>query len=190
MREGLTWVSASMPATKTEGAAGTRWTYTASGPTTNLAARLAALGEGGSVIISDETRQRLGDEFDAEDMGLQSLKNVAQPVRAYRLTAEQREPATARELVGLSERRRHPRRPGSWPVSVWIGEGSFSGHAVDASLQGICLATLAKDLLKGGMSYRVEILLDGDDPFPCTAEVRSLSDRGAEMETKEPLPLS
>ena len=73
---------------------------------------------------------------------------------------------------------------------MWIGEDSFAGHAVDASIHGICLATVAKDLLKVGMSYRVEILLDGDDPFPCTAEVRSLSDRGAEMETKEPLPLS
>ena len=190
MHVGVNSGIASVGATKIEGAAGTRWTYTASGPTTNLAARLAALGEGGSVIISDETRQRLGDEFDAEDMGLQSLKNVAQPVRVYRLTAEQREPATARELVGLSERRRHPRRPVSWPVRVWIGEDSFAGHAVDASIHGICLATVAKDLLKVGMSYRVEILLDGDDPFPCTAEVRSLSDRGAEMETKEPLPLS
>src|SRR5437867_5515029 len=124
VNSGIAWVGA----TKIEGAAGTCWTYTASGPTTNIAARLAALGEGGSVIISDETRQRLGDEFDAEDMGLQSLKNVAQPVRVYRLTAEQREPATARELVGLSERRRHPRRPVSWPVRVWIGEDSFAGH--------------------------------------------------------------
>src|SRR5437867_2239666 len=128
MHVGVNSGIASVGATKIEGGGGTRWTYTASGTTTNLAARLAALGEGGSVIISDETRQRLGDEFDAEDMGLQSLKNVAQPVRVYRLTAEQREPATARELVGLSERRRHPRRPVSWPVRVWIGEDSFAGH--------------------------------------------------------------
>lgn len=84
MHVGVNSGPASVGATKIEGAAGTRWTYTASGPTTNTAARLAALAEGGSIVLSEETRRRLGDEFDFEDMGPQSLKNVAQPVRAYR----------------------------------------------------------------------------------------------------------
>jgi class 3 adenylate cyclase len=86
MHVGVNSGIASVGATKIEGTAGTRWTYTASGPTTNVAARLAALGEGGSVVISEETRGRLGDEFQTEDMGFPPLKNVAQPVRAYRLT--------------------------------------------------------------------------------------------------------
>lgn len=189
MHVGINSGTASVGVTKIEGAAGTRWTYTASGPTTNVAARLAALGEGGSVLISGETRRRLGDEFEAEDMGFQSLKNVAQPVRAYRLLAEQREPAAARAFVGLSERRRHSRRPVVWPVRVWIGEEAFDGRAVDASIHGIRLATVATDMLRVGTSYRVEILTGGDGPFPCTAEVRNLSDRGAGMETKEPFPL-
>lgn len=75
---------AAVGATKIEGAAGTRWTYTASGPTTNIAARLAALAESGHIVLSEETRRRLGDEFQLEDLGPQQLKNVAQPVRAYR----------------------------------------------------------------------------------------------------------
>jgi hypothetical protein len=54
------------------------------------------------------------------------LKNVAQPVRAYRLTAEQREPTATRAFV---ERRRHARRPVSWPVRVWIGGDAFDGEA-------------------------------------------------------------
>src|SRR5437773_10603002 len=85
MHVGVNSGIASVGATKIEGAAGTRWTYTASGPTTNIAARLAALGEGGAVMLSEETRRRLGDEFTiGEDMGFQSLKHVAEPVRAYR----------------------------------------------------------------------------------------------------------
>jgi class 3 adenylate cyclase len=84
---------ASVGATKIEGAAGTRWTYTASGATTNVAARLAALSEGGSIIISEETRRRLDDAFQVEDMGVLPLKNVAQPVRVYRLCADELEPA-------------------------------------------------------------------------------------------------
>jgi class 3 adenylate cyclase len=85
MHVGVNSGTAAVGATKIEGVAGTRWTYTASGPTTNLAARLAALGEGAAVIISDETRRRLGGEFDTEDLGLQSLKNVERPMRVYRL---------------------------------------------------------------------------------------------------------
>jgi class 3 adenylate cyclase len=187
MHVGVNSGIASVGATKIEGTAGTRWTYTASGPTTNVAARLAALGEGGRVLLSEETRRRLGDEFEADDMGLQSLKNVGRPVRAYRLLAQQREPAAARAFVGLSERRRDPRRLASWPVRVWIGENSFDGHVVDTGIYGFCLDTVAKDLLKVGTTYRVEILL-GNGPFACTAEVRNLSDRGAGMETKEPFP--
>ena len=187
MHVGVNSGIASVGATKIEGAAGTRWTYTASGPTTNIAARLAALGEGGSVVISEEVRARLGDEFAVEeDMGAQSLKNVAEPVRAYRLMAEAREPAVAKVFV---ESRRHPRRPVSWPVRVWIGEKCFDGHAVDSSIYGICLITTARDLLKVGMSYRVEISAGGDSPLPYLAEVRNLSDHGIGMETKEPLPL-
>jgi class 3 adenylate cyclase len=85
MHVGVNSGVASVGATKIEGLAGTRWTYTASGPTTNIAARLAALAEGASVIISEETYRRLGDPSRFEDLGPQSLKNVAQPLRAYRL---------------------------------------------------------------------------------------------------------
>jgi class 3 adenylate cyclase len=84
MHMGINSGIASVGATKIEGAAGTRWTYTASGPTTNTAARLAALAEGGSVVLSEATRRRLGDEFELQDLGPQSLTNVAEPVRAYR----------------------------------------------------------------------------------------------------------
>jgi class 3 adenylate cyclase len=84
MHIGVNSGPASVGATKIEGAAGTRWTYTASGPTTNIAARLASLAESGNIVLSEETRRRLGDDFQVEDMGPQQLKNVTQPVRAYR----------------------------------------------------------------------------------------------------------
>jgi class 3 adenylate cyclase len=87
MKVGVNSGIAAVGATRIEGAAGTRWTYTASGPTTNVAARLAALAEGaaGGVVVSEETRSRLGDEFRVEDLGPQSLKNVPEPVRAFRV---------------------------------------------------------------------------------------------------------
>jgi len=91
MKVGVNSGLASVGATKIEGAAGTRWTYTASGTTTNVAARLAALAQGGSVVISEETQTRISDEFKAEDLGPQALKNVPHPVRAYRLSVPARD---------------------------------------------------------------------------------------------------
>jgi class 3 adenylate cyclase len=72
-------------ATKLEAAGGGRWTFTASGPTTNLAARIAGLTKGGEVKIGPETAARIRDHYVLEDTGEHQLKNVAQPVRVYRL---------------------------------------------------------------------------------------------------------
>jgi class 3 adenylate cyclase len=76
---------AAVGATKIEGQAGTRWTYTASGSVTNLAARLAALGAGDGVFIGPETRERIGSEFAVQDLGEYRLRNVEEPVRVFRL---------------------------------------------------------------------------------------------------------
>ncbi|MBI2466460.1 MAG: HAMP domain-containing protein [Candidatus Rokubacteria bacterium] len=72
-------------ATKLEAGGGGRWTFTASGPTTNLAARIAGLTRGGEVKIGPETAQRVKAQYVLEDTGEHQLKNVAQPVRVYRL---------------------------------------------------------------------------------------------------------
>ncbi len=85
---GVNLAIASVGATKIRGMVGTCWTYTASGPTTNVAARLSALAKGEAIVFSEETRRRLGDEFDVEDLGFQSLKNVSEPIRVYRLTTK------------------------------------------------------------------------------------------------------
>jgi class 3 adenylate cyclase len=88
MHVGVNSGIASVGATKIEGLVGARWTYTASGSTTNVAARLAALSEGGDVVLSDETRRRIGDDFSAQDLGLRTLKNVPQAMRVYRIDAD------------------------------------------------------------------------------------------------------
>lgn len=186
MHVGVNSGNAAVGATKIEGVAGTRWTYTASGPTTNVAARLAALGEGGAVIVSAETRRRLGGVIDAEDLGPQSLKNVAQPVHVYRIKAGEAQLAA---VAPFAERRRHPRRPVSWPVRLWIGEESFEGQAIDASVYGICAATLPIALLEPDRSYTVEILTGGDRKIVCVGTVRNLSDRGVGIVTKDALPI-
>jgi class 3 adenylate cyclase len=79
---------AAVGATKIEGTAGTRWTYTASGPVTNVAARLAALADGDGVLVAAATAERLPSGLPLEDLGELHLRNVEAPVRTYRLATE------------------------------------------------------------------------------------------------------
>jgi class 3 adenylate cyclase/tetratricopeptide (TPR) repeat protein len=53
------------------------------GHTPNLAARLQALGEPGTVVIGDVTRRLLGDLFQLRDLGRHQVKGFAQPVGAW-----------------------------------------------------------------------------------------------------------
>jgi class 3 adenylate cyclase len=85
MHIGVNTGQASLGATKIEGRAGTRWTYTASGMTTNIAARLAAVAEGGEIIVSEATHDRLVPLIECEDLGERMLKNVDRPMRLFRV---------------------------------------------------------------------------------------------------------
>ncbi|MGX0965362.1 adenylate cyclase [Bradyrhizobium japonicum] len=53
----------------------------------NIAARLEGLAEPGGVCISDDAQRQIRGKVDTafEDMGPQSLKNIAEPMRAWRL---------------------------------------------------------------------------------------------------------
>jgi class 3 adenylate cyclase len=87
MHVGVNTGPALLGATKIEGRAGTRWTYTASGMTTNIAARLAAQAGDGEIVLSEATRARLDGDLPVEDLGVRELKNVEAPMRLYRLGA-------------------------------------------------------------------------------------------------------
>ncbi len=66
-----------------EGLAGTRWTFTATGPVTNTAARIGALATQGEIYLGPETAKRVAERFELKDIGPQALKNVAQPVEVF-----------------------------------------------------------------------------------------------------------
>ena len=76
----------------------------------NVAARLESLADPGGICVSAKVRDEIGNKLDLsfEDMGEQRVKNIADPVRAYRVG-----PASA---------------PGSAPgVSVPMGPASVPG---------------------------------------------------------------
>src|SRR5271167_5020976 len=60
------------------------------GDSVNVAARLEALAEPGGICISGTVRDHVGDRlpYRFEDLGEQSVKNIARPVRVYAVRPE------------------------------------------------------------------------------------------------------
>jgi adenylate cyclase len=69
----------------------------------NIAARLEALAEPGSIAISSKVYDEISGKFDVqfEDAGEQQLKNIARPVRVYRLQSLKTATAEARSALSL-----------------------------------------------------------------------------------------
>lgn len=84
---GISSGTAQVGSSRFSGATGERWTFTATGPVTNLAARLSHLAHRGEVLLTAETARRVNGHVRLEDHGWQRLKNVSEPVQVYRLTA-------------------------------------------------------------------------------------------------------
>ena len=82
---GINTGEALVGATKLGGGAGQRWTFTASGSTTNVAARFAAFAQGGDIVVGPATAERIRQHFVLESLGEQMFKNVSQPIRVYRV---------------------------------------------------------------------------------------------------------
>jgi class 3 adenylate cyclase len=82
---GINTGQALVGATKLGGAASQRWTFTATGPTTNIAARFAGAAEGGEIVVGQVTADRIAALFVLEALGERSFKNVSQPLAIYRV---------------------------------------------------------------------------------------------------------
>jgi len=70
----------------------------------NVAARLEAIAEPGGISISAAVREQVGDRLDLsfDDTGDQRLKNIAWPVRVFRVRWEKSDPAAFAGSVPLS----------------------------------------------------------------------------------------
>ena len=68
-----------------KGSLDTRMTYTASGPVTNLAARLADYAKGGDILIGEETKKMIDGLWPVYDRGRDHLKGIDKPLHVYSL---------------------------------------------------------------------------------------------------------
>jgi hypothetical protein len=81
------------------------------GEAPNLAARLQSIAEPNTVVIAESTRRLLGSFFQLDDLGMRSIKGIADPVRAWAVlqasSVESRfealHPAGLTALVGREE---------------------------------------------------------------------------------------
>jgi class 3 adenylate cyclase/transcriptional regulator with GAF, ATPase, and Fis domain len=70
-------------AAKFDSLTGSRWTYTARGMVTNLAARIGSLASGGDLLLSRSTADRVKDHFSLKFLGKASLKNVSKEMEIF-----------------------------------------------------------------------------------------------------------
>jgi class 3 adenylate cyclase/HAMP domain-containing protein len=70
-------------ATRLHGPAGERWTFTASGPVTNIAARICDQARGGQILLNAETERRVREIFNIASLGPATLKNISLPVEIW-----------------------------------------------------------------------------------------------------------
>ncbi len=77
---GINSGTAAVGSTRFSGIAGDRWTYTASGPVTNIAARICGIADKGSILVTEDTAALLDQRFAMGDPSPQTLKNVSTPV--------------------------------------------------------------------------------------------------------------
>ncbi len=72
--------------TRFKGSLDTRMTFTASGPVTNMAARLAAMAKGGEILIGEETMRLITGLWTIYEAGEAKLKGFDGPVKVFSLT--------------------------------------------------------------------------------------------------------
>ena len=75
--------------TKMRGSEGERWTFTASGAVTVLAARLAQFGRKGQILIGEETARRVEGLFPLNHLGKIKLKNLSDSGEVYEISLSQ-----------------------------------------------------------------------------------------------------
>jgi class 3 adenylate cyclase len=78
---GINSGTAALGMSQFHGTAGTRMTFTASGPVTNLASWIAAAATDGDILVGPETARRIAPASPCYDRGIMDFKNVLEGVR-------------------------------------------------------------------------------------------------------------
>ncbi|MFK5953920.1 MAG: adenylate/guanylate cyclase domain-containing protein [Desulfobacterium sp.] len=85
---GINSGKASVGSTRFKGVAGDRWTYTASGAVTNIAARVCSVSKGGEILVTASTSSHIENHFKLGPSREQLLKNVSKSIQVQKVIVE------------------------------------------------------------------------------------------------------
>ena len=138
----------------------------------NIAARLEGLAEAGGICISTTVHDQVQQKLDLgyEDLGEQTLKNITQPVRAYRIALGAGEPGAPESLPGMEELT-VPGFSGRPAIAVLPFENMSGDPEQEYFADGI-----AEDLIT-----RLSLWRD----FPVIARISSFTYKGRSVDVKQ-----
>ncbi len=93
---------AALGATKFTSVTGDRWTYTATGPVTNLSSRLCSAASEGGILIDEETAKRTREFIEMKEIGKRNFKNIGHPVRVFMVVEDGRTEFTVTRTGGAN----------------------------------------------------------------------------------------
>jgi adenylate cyclase len=141
----------------------------------NIAARLQALAEPGGICVSGAVRDQVGERLDVEfaDQGEQSVKNLARPIRVYRVVLDQAARAAA-------EPEASPREPASITDKPSIAVLPFANMSGDPE-QEYFVDGLTEDIITELSRFRDLLVISRNSVFMHKGRAVKIPDIAAEF---------
>jgi adenylate cyclase len=138
----------------------------------NIAARVGALAKPGSVYVSEIVHNQIADkaDFDFEDLGPQELKNIARPIRVYRVAGEMAE--RSEEFVAAA----------MLPAST---EGFDNRHAIAVLPFTNFSGDPEQEFFADGITEDIISMLAGWRAFPVIARNSTFTYKGKAVDIKK-----
>jgi adenylate cyclase len=142
----------------------------------NIAARIGALAEPGSIYVSGIVHDQVVDrvEFDFEDLGPQELKNIRRPIHVYRMGGERAEEAEEAEDLGAATAVAAP-SPAGFDNRRAIAVLPFANFSGDPE----------QEFFADGITEDIITMLAGWRAFPVIARASTFTYKGQTVDIKK-----
>ncbi len=143
----------------------------------NIAARLEGIAEPGGVCISDDAQRQIRGKVDTafEDMGLQALKNIAEPMRTWRMRLGDNAAAPARATF-LAE----PSQPLALPDKPSIAVLPFQNMSGDSE-QEYFADGIVEDIITALSRFKSLFVIARNSSFTYKGKTVDVKQAGREL---------